>query len=190
MCTHHLPSLGQAQGISRENHSSSEYETPGLRPALGPQHHCTDPPRPPHFPFPFLVLLYLPTPFSSIPLFSIKRETLRIPFPHLVPLCAYLLPTPFAQPSGSNPSLLECHQFVFFSSPTSPSLSAPSCQWQPDCSQNPLSGQPFLAKDLKKAYILSSSQLLIPRIPRSRMPPNLIDAFQFICLFVHIPQRN
>lgn len=131
-------------------------ESPHLWPALGPQHHSSAPPR--DFPFPLSfggpsIVPLFPQHYSSIlrKSFSIRRGALWIPFPHFAHLCAHcpqlLLGIPL------DPFLLSSLSdinWVFFCSPTSPSLSAPSCQWQLDFSQSPLSCHIFRAKGLQR----------------------------------------
>lgn len=115
-------------------------------------------PPPRDFPFPLSfggpsIVPLFPQHYSSIlrKSFSIRRGALWIPFPHFAHLCTHrpqlLLGIPL------DPFLLSSLSdinWVFFCSPTSPSLSAPSCQWQLDFSQSPLSCHIFRAKGLQR----------------------------------------
>lgn len=157
---------------------------------------CTPHPPTKTSPIPFLWWSFhtspLPSPLSpySWNMFPPKgRHRRQIPLLHFVPLSTYLLPTPFAQPSGCISSL-ECHQLSFlqfsntlFSFGTFTSTAT----WlQPEsCVLLTFHSQGF-----RKRHTFSPSWLLIPLIPRSHMPPNLIDAFQFISLLAPISQRD
>lgn len=84
-CTPTFHPLGQPQGTFREDHFSCV--APGLWPALGPQHHPSNP-RDLPFPLPFGgPSIGSPHPFLLFPILgkrlSIKREALRILLPTL-----------------------------------------------------------------------------------------------------------
>ena len=74
--------------------------------------------------------------------------------------------------------------WISFSSPTSSSLSAPSCQRQPGCSQNPLSCQPFAAKDLKRgihSLLFPAAHSAHSKKPRAPKYDGCFSDHMFIC---------